>query len=246
MGDSTVSSAGRGPNSPPTPSPLPHPLPREGEAALAGLWQQHVPTNGALSVSAPGITEDAGGDTPQHDTPQHDSVDAVDGGSQLQDQLQDQLLAALSARDEHLADLQRIQASFENYRKRVLADQELSRARQQHAAISELLPVLDDLDRLEDDSEGTRAVSASVAAALERLNLSRIDQGDVAFDPMLHEAATVRERPSAETAPDSVGAADLGGTSGPPRTELHVVTVLRCGWRQDGTVLRPALVEVQR
>ena len=88
--------------------------------------------------------------------------------------------------------LQRVKAEYDNYRKRALRDQQLSADRAKAAVVSQLLPVLDDLDRARShgdlESGPLKSVADKLATALEGLGLSGFgDQGD-AFDPALHEA----------------------------------------------------------
>lgn len=139
------------------------------------------------------------------------------------------MLTALSVlaaeRDEYLGDLQRVQADFENYRKRVAADHARQAEAQTRAALETIIPIIDELDRLvesESGSSGAKAVQAAVDVALGRLGLVRVGGDGGPFDPQRHEAvATV-----------------AGGTPG------TVVRTLRVGWQHGEHTLRPALVEV--
>ncbi len=93
---------------------------------------------------------------------------------------------------ELLADLQRVQADFANYRKRALRDQQLTADRAKAAVIAQLLGVLDDLDRARShgdlESGPFKAVADKLVTTLEGLGLSGFgDEGDP-FDPALHEA----------------------------------------------------------
>ena len=141
-------------------------------------------------------------------------------------------LAALEAeRDEHLNDLKRVAAEFENYRKRVLRDQESLVPRAHERLVKELLPVLDDLERalaaaeqheeakLED---GVRLVQRELAAALEREGLAEIETNG-RFDPHVH-AALLSQPSEAE--------------------EGSVLEVVQKGYRLGDRVLRPARVVV--
>jgi molecular chaperone GrpE (heat shock protein) len=171
------------------------------------------------------------------------------------------LAAAVAERDEYLDDLQRLQAAFENYRKRVEADAELQKRRQRNQILTELLPILDDLAHLRDSQDmGVAAVVASVEAAATRLGLEPVTETGVGFDPHRHEAVTVRpaadaSRAGGDHADDAgTGAAGTdatGADEGNPAAEpLHrgpvVTAVLRAGWQCHGVILRPALVEVTR
>lgn len=88
--------------------------------------------------------------------------------------------------------LQRVKAEYDNYRKRALRDQQLVAERTKAAVVTQLLPVLDDLDRARShgdlESGPLKSVADKLATALEGLGLSGFgDEGDE-FDPSLHEA----------------------------------------------------------
>ncbi|SEH50970.1 molecular chaperone GrpE [Mycolicibacterium rutilum] len=93
---------------------------------------------------------------------------------------------------ELLADLQRVQAEFANYRKRALREQQAAADRAKASVLTELLPVLDDLDRARShgDLEGgpLKAVADKLVGVLEGLGLSGFGAEGDDFDPELHEA----------------------------------------------------------
>jgi molecular chaperone GrpE len=140
-------------------------------------------------------------------------------------------------RDEYLLALQRTQADFENYRKRIARQQEEQAARASQHVVDKLLPVLDALDLAEnhlkesvDVSEGAKALHASRAMLLDilaREGLERVDQPEVPFDPSVHD-----------------GVAHADGDGG-PGGETIVDEVMRSGYRWKGQVLRPAMVRVR-
>jgi molecular chaperone GrpE len=140
-------------------------------------------------------------------------------------------------RDEYLLALQRTQADFENYRKRIARQQEEQAARASQHLVDKLLPVLDALDLAEnhlresvDVSEGAKALHASRAMLLDilaREGLERVDQPEVPFDPSVHD-----------------GVAHAEGECG-PGGETMVDEVMRSGYRWKGQVLRPAMVRVR-
>ena len=145
--------------------------------------------------------------------------------------LEEQVAALESERDEHLNDLKRVAAEFENYRKRVLRDQESLVARAHERLVKELLPVLDDLERAlaaaEEHEEakleeGVRLVHRELADALEREGLAEIETAGV-FDPHVHEA--LLSQPSDEQ-------------------EGSVLEVVQKGYRLGDRVLRPARVVI--
>ncbi|MEN4475230.1 nucleotide exchange factor GrpE [Mycolicibacterium cosmeticum] len=90
------------------------------------------------------------------------------------------------------ADLQRVQAEFANYRKRAMRDQQVSAERAKVAVITQLLGVLDDLDRARShgdlESGPLKAVAEKLVNTLEGLGLSAFGAEGDPFDPALHEA----------------------------------------------------------
>ncbi|KRE27644.1 molecular chaperone GrpE [Mycobacterium sp. Soil538] len=93
---------------------------------------------------------------------------------------------------ELIADLQRVQADFANYRKRSLRDQQVATERAKAHVVTQLLPVLDDLERARAhgdlDSGPLKAVADKLVSTLQGLGLRPFgEEGDV-FDPSLHEA----------------------------------------------------------
>ena len=141
-------------------------------------------------------------------------------------------LAALEAeRDEYLNDLKRVAAEFENYRKRVLRDQESLVARAHERLVRELLPVLDDLERAlaaaEEHEEakleeGVRLVHRELKDAHDREGVAEIET-EGHFDPHVHEA--LLSQPS-------------------EAEEGSVLEVLQKGYKLGDHVLRPARVVV--
>jgi molecular chaperone GrpE len=90
------------------------------------------------------------------------------------------------------ADLQRLKAEYDNYRKRAVRQEQAAADRAKALVAHQLLPVLDDLDRARAhgdlESGPLKSVADKLAAALEGIGLSAFGvEGDV-FDPSLHEA----------------------------------------------------------
>jgi molecular chaperone GrpE len=151
----------------------------------------------------------------------------------LDDELLARALDAEAKRDEYLADLQRVAADFDNYRKRVAREQEAFAARATASLVERLLPVVDDLERALDAAEhheeakvieGVRLTRDALLAALQGEGLEEID-ADGAFDPHVHEA--LLSQPSAE-----------GVEPG------SILQVVQRGYRLGDRVLRPARVVV--
>jgi len=129
--------------------------------------------------------------------------------------------------DERTSDLQRLQAEYVNYRRRVDRDRltagELATAK----AVTELLPVLDDVARAEQHGEltgGFKAVADSLLRALDRMGVTRYGEVGDPFDPVVHEALM-------HQVSDDV--------DGPTAT-----AILQPGYRLGERILRPARVTV--
>jgi molecular chaperone GrpE len=129
--------------------------------------------------------------------------------------------------DERTADLQRLQAEYANYRKRVERDRELNASNAKGQIVNELLGVLDDVERAAAHGDLTgafKSVSEKLVAVLQAAGLEPFGHDGEAFDPTVHEA--VQHNTSANV-------------DGPT-----VTAVLRRGYRFGERVLRPALVAV--
>jgi molecular chaperone GrpE len=150
---------------------------------------------------------------------------------------EDPVAAARAERDEYLDALRRLQAEFENYRKRVSKQQVEQVERAAVSLVDKLLPVLDVLDLAAehlgdgDSEEGKALVQASALLndVLAKEGLERVDPVGDLFDPNAHEA--VGNVPA-----DENESADEGPT---------VAQVMRPGYRWRGTVVRPAMVLVR-
>jgi molecular chaperone GrpE len=89
------------------------------------------------------------------------------------------------------ADLQRLQAEYANYRKRVDRDRVSTTEFAFAAVVMEFLPVLDDLDRAAEHGEltgGFKAVADRINAIVEKLGLTKFADAPVPFNPEIHEA----------------------------------------------------------
>ena len=129
--------------------------------------------------------------------------------------------------DERTADLQRLQAEYANYRKRIDRDREVVVNTAKASVASELLAVLDDIDRAAQHGDLTgafKAVADKLGATLERVGLESFGHEGEPFDPSVHEAV------QHDTSPDVAGPT--------------VTAVLRRGYRFGDRVVRAALVAV--
>ncbi|HXQ44822.1 MAG TPA: nucleotide exchange factor GrpE [Acidimicrobiales bacterium] len=186
-------------------------------------------------------------------------VDTVDGegagtGGAAGDE-QDALTVARRERDEYLEMVRRVQADFENYKKRMVRQQTDQLERATENLVAKLLPALDAFDltraHLHDEDSTSAEVKALLQAsglisdALVKEGLERIDDAGAPFDPTVHDA--VEHAPAASvdaSAGDPASAA--GGTDDPDSAAGPVVAdVLRPGYRWKGRVIRPAMVRVR-
>lgn len=89
------------------------------------------------------------------------------------------------------ADLQRLQAEYANYRKRVERDRALSHELAISGVLTELLATLDDIERAQEHGElagGFKSVAEQILATTTRLGLEKYGTAGEAFDPQIHEA----------------------------------------------------------
>src|SRR5215212_2139427 len=132
--------------------------------------------------------------------------------------------------EDYLALAQRIQADFENYRKRAAREAAAAGERAKSGLVRELLPIVDNLERAlasaeegeQHLAEGVRLVHSELIAVLERNGIQQFDPSGEKFDPSEHEALSVRD----------------DGEQG------EVLEVVERGYRSNGTVLRPERVVV--
>ncbi|MEU3600603.1 nucleotide exchange factor GrpE [Streptomyces sp. NPDC006798] len=134
---------------------------------------------------------------------------------------------ARSALAERTADLQRLQAEYQNYRRRVERDRVTVKEIATATLLSELLPVLDDIGRARDHGElvgGFKSVAESLETAVAKMGLQQFGKEGEPFDPTIHEA--------------------LMHSYAPDVTETTCVAVLQPGYRIGERTIRPARVAV--
>jgi molecular chaperone GrpE len=144
--------------------------------------------------------------------------------------------AARAEAESYLDDLRRLQADFDNYRKRTLREQTARAASASQALVTRLLPVLDnfelavsaaeqsrDFDRM---LKGVEMVFGELREVLQGEGLVEIEAEGKPFDPERHEAVIAVEQEDAEPG--------------------MVVDIVRTGYELRGKVLRPAMVKVAK
>ncbi|CAB4979930.1 MAG: nucleotide exchange factor GrpE [Actinobacteria bacterium] len=129
-------------------------------------------------------------------------------------------------RDEYLDLARRVQADFENYKRRVDQQNVELRARAAEQLARELLPVLDAGEAASAQGmQDAAAIYNQLLSTLEKQGLASVAESDVEFDPNIHEAVMHEE--------------------GESEGEAAVVTeILRTGYLWNDRVLRPAMVKV--
>ncbi|MEZ5126550.1 MAG: nucleotide exchange factor GrpE [Thermoleophilia bacterium] len=160
----------------------------------------------------------------------------VSGGDAGDSPELDEVARVTAERDDYLDHLLRLQAEFDNYRKRVQRDNEELRLRASEAVVGSLLPVLDNLGRALQAADqhaegqliaGVRLVAEQLQGALVGHGLDEIDvQPGAEFDPAVHEAVVTQAVEGQE--------------------EGTVLQVLEQGYLLHGRLLRPAKVIVAR
>lgn len=155
--------------------------------------------------------------------------DALSAEEQCQ-QLAAELTAAEKAAEQAEAQLLRLRADFDNYRRRQREESERLSAQAGADIITSLLPVLDNFEHAlaaiasEQDRVGVEMIAKQLFAALHNAGLEELEALGKDFDPNFHQAVTQQE-----------GAAE---------DKNKVLAVLQTGYLYHGRLLRPAMVQV--
>ena len=120
----------------------------------------------------------------------------------------DELTATQAALSERTADLQRLQAEFLNYKRRVDRDRELVRQNATYHALAPITEVLDTVDRAREHGDldpGFRAVAEQLERVVTGLGLTKFGEVGDPFDPRIHEALShIGEDPEVEVTTNKV------------------------------------------
>ncbi|MFE9309621.1 nucleotide exchange factor GrpE [Streptomyces sp. NPDC088353] len=184
-------------------------------------FEEHQPQPPPPSDAASGTSDDAAQAAAQ------DKGAAPAGDADQSAALTAQLDQVRTALGERTADLQRLQAEYQNYRRRVERDRIAVREVAVANILSELLPVLDDIGRARDHSElvgGFKSVAESLETVVAKLGLQQFGKEGEPFDPTIHEA--------------------LMHSYAPDVTETTCVAILQPGYRIGERTIRPARVAV--
>jgi molecular chaperone GrpE len=214
QGQAGNATAGQAPRGPGQSRPGKHAVSKPGSPRQDGAVQDQT----GSEASAATEPADPGQAAP-------DQVKSPDSGGTTSNQTGGAEVA--SALAERTADLQRLQAEYANYRKRVERDRAAVREQALASVLSELLPVLDDIGRAREHDEltgGFKAVAEALEAAVTKLGLTPFGEAGEPFDPNVHEA--LMHSYSADV------------------TEPACVQILQPGYRVGDRILRPARVAV--
>jgi molecular chaperone GrpE len=184
------------------------------------------PANEPEAASAPGLRSDerSDGATREGADMQRPQVSEPEIQPQVSEPEDTELRKQL---EERTSDLQRLQAEYANYRKRVDRDRASVKEQAVAATLTGLLPVLDAIDQARDHGElsgGFKSVADQLQAAVSRLGLTTYGEKGDPFDPKIHEALT------------STYSADV--------TEDTCVEILQPGYKVGDRILRAARVAV--
>ncbi|CAL9518345.1 nucleotide exchange factor GrpE [Streptomyces collinus] len=189
-----------------------------------------------MTEETPGFDEQQpdvpSGATSEDAEPKAASPSAEEGAAPAGDTGQDaalvaQLDQARTALGERTADLQRLQAEFQNYRRRVERDRIAVKEIAIANLLTELLPVLDDIGRAREHGElvgGFKSVAESLESTAAKMGLQQFGKEGEPFDPTIHEA--------------------LMHSYAPDVTETTCVAILQPGYRIGERTIRPARVAV--
>ena len=157
------------------------------------------------------VTEESGVD---------ENVDSTESQENTQESVK-------SAEEVLTEDLQRLQADYSNYRKRVDRDRAVAYELAVASVLNELLPILDDLDRAQTHGElegGFKSVADQIENAVTKIGLVKFGEAGTLFDPQIHEA--LMHLTSSEV------------------NEVTATEILQKGYKYKERVLRPARVTV--
>jgi molecular chaperone GrpE len=214
----------------------------EAREAVAEAAAVEGDADAAVDTSEPGeevaaedevVTERA--DEAAHEAAADEAAEAEELEAE-EDAIASDLAKARAEAESYLDDLRRLQADFDNYRKRTLREQTARTASASQALVARLLPVLDnfelavsaaeqsrDFDRM---LKGVEMVLGALREVLEGEGLVKIEAEGKPFDPERHEAVIAVEQEDAEPG--------------------MVVDIVRAGYELGGKVLRPAMVKVAK
>lgn len=192
------------------------------------------PTDPKVTAGENGLDDPSGARTDAEQVGPEDGDPAVIGGVPLEPPFE--AIHRLEAENDALKDrFARLAAEYDNFRKRTLKEREELTSRAQGALVGRLLDELDDIDRLlsgdpavmtvESLYQGMELLARKLWKELELVGLERIDAVGLPFDPELHEAV-------ATTPPTA------------PEQDHTVARTFQVGYRFQGTLLRPARVQV--
>ncbi|MCF6525566.1 nucleotide exchange factor GrpE [Streptomyces sp. JJ36] len=185
---------------------------------------QDLPDDAAAAAGSGASTEAPG---PAGQAGEAGEEQPLGAGADEATALRAQLDQTRTALHERTQDLQRLQAEFQNYRRRVERDRVAVKEVAVANLLTELLPVLDDIGRARDHGElvgGFKSVAESLETVAAKMGLMQFGKEGEPFDPTVHEA--------------------LMHSYSPDVTETTCVQILQPGYRIGERTIRPARVGV--
>jgi molecular chaperone GrpE len=191
------------------------------------------PDDAAAQAAGSSPADEAGGPADLAGDMTENEQEGLPGQDPLQGQVSHEVALAAqldqtrTALHERTQDLQRLQAEFQNYRRRVDRDRAAVKEIAIANLLTELLPVLDDIGRARDHGElvgGFKSVAESLEMVAAKMGLMQFGKEGEPFDPTVHEA--------------------LMHSYSPDVTETTCVQVLQPGYRIGERTIRPARVGV--
>jgi molecular chaperone GrpE len=212
------------------------------EAVAEGPGEQPVeeqPTEpGEQDEAVPERADEAADDEADAEVADDEALEGIEAEEveAEEDAIAADLDKARAEAESYLDDLRRLQADFDNYRKRTLREQTARAASASQALVARLLPVLDNFELAVSSAErsrdfdrmlkGVEMVFGELREVLEAEGLVRIEAEGKPFDPERHEAVIAVEEQDTEPG--------------------MVVDIVRAGYELRGKVLRPAMVKVAK
>ena len=169
----------------------------------------------------------------EEEVAQNDAEPSADTDDEAEEEHEENPVAVLEAELKEKSDrILRLQADFENFRRRTAKEKEELTAVITQNMLTDLLPLLDNFERamtveqtdIEAFQKGVEMIFTQLREVMEKHGLEKIEAEGQVFDPNLHQAVMRVENPDVE---DGV-----------------ITQVLQQGYRAKGRVIRPSMVQV--
>lgn len=169
----------------------------------------------------------------EEEVAQNDAEPSADTDDEAEEEHEENPVAVLEAELKEKSDrILRLQADFENFRRRTAKEKEELTAVITQNMLTDLLPLLDNFERammveqtdIEAFQKGMEMIFTQLREVMEKHGLEKIEAEGQVFDPNLHQAVMRVENPDVE--------------------DGMITQVLQQGYRAKGRVIRPSMVQV--